>query len=773
MEQYKKILSNKLFQGSQLSNFQLNTFLEQDNRVLPLGELDVAVNEYEQFTKERNNSSCYRLSGILRGVFSNVLFNVTGERSYEKILELTGNTGEFNPNVTVFQNFGYKDILLERDGWFFYRENTSGTLRGCVDTYLRPVPNDFYFLPLAGSGTTMLDPLGNPRQNWYFKITYPYYANCSGMYFSSPFVPPPLGNVSLCDGIVIKNISGGTINGRSFSKIETGIKHGLSEGDRIIMRPVTQTINEQIFNVLLIEDDYNFWIDFYDDDIPINVIAYSTFSNNPLRFKRIVLGIESQYLVRRFKAITELNDYQIYRAAFSKNIFNDPIQLYHYQLDVDTSPYKDYLNRPITELYLTKIKYTNQQGPNFIADMEPWTELSAGLLLNRQSRCDEYSVTSIYGGTSANPLPPFPYIIEKIDENRTDFFGDIIDYNEGDITERVLEVPYYRFNTVNREDNFYPEGYYYLAHDKIQLLEYSSLVEKENLTLPDVGVPDYAVTIDGVKQWRDLLTPGFFDAGGNGVDYPFLNGCTYIFSEHDLCLYRQNPKQLEFCFTQSGNTNNTNTNNTNSIFFNNTIPIGGVDTFSLSTDMQNNSETGTGLISFPTAVLASPNMNASNTIYTASVDGVYVFDYALSIIAVSNNTTGISPCATARFFIRVEHKRNGQLVNTYSILNVPGLVGTSTYNPTTSVSVPMNVGDTLELRINYTLTQSTQNCNDTDFSITITSGSFVLTTFNGAGPTNGGGNQNSITGNTYNYWLAGINCNNNFGEYIDPIDGDC
>ena len=49
MEFYKKILSNKLYQGSQLSNFQLNTFIEQDNRPLPLGEQDVAVSEYQQF----------------------------------------------------------------------------------------------------------------------------------------------------------------------------------------------------------------------------------------------------------------------------------------------------------------------------------------------------------------------------------------------------------------------------------------------------------------------------------------------------------------------------------------------------------------------------------------------------------------------------------------------------------------------------------------------------------------------------------------------------
>lgn len=543
MEFYKKILSNKLFQGSQLSNFQLNTFLPQDNRPLPLGELDVAISEYEQFVKERNKSTCYRLSGILSGVFTNVLFNIKGDRSYETIRQFTGNTGDFNPNITIFQNFGYKDILLERDGWFFYRENTAGTLRGCVDIFLRPIPNDFYFLPKPLSGLTMLDTNGNPRQNWYFKITYPAYsASCNFIKFQSPFIIGPPGELNLCDGIVITNLFTGTLNGRYATYVETSINHGLLNGDQVLITPTDANGSSKTFNVLSISGTSGFWIDYYENSAPLSFISVSQSLAKPLSFKRVFQGIPSQYMARKFKAITNLNDYQLYEpTTFGVNIFHDPEDLYHYVFDIDTSPYRDYLNRPLTEVYLTKIKYTN--STNAFPDMEKWTKLSVGVLTNKPN--ENYDVKAIYGGSPLRPLPVLPskMYIETVDENTTDFFGDIIDYNVGDLTERVLVSAYYRFNTANREDLHYGEGYYYEAHDRIKLLDFSSQVEIENVILPDVGVPDYAVTVNGLLQWRDLLTPGFIDSAGNGVDYPFLNGCTYIHTEHIVCLKRQNSIQ--------------------------------------------------------------------------------------------------------------------------------------------------------------------------------------------------------------------------------------
>jgi hypothetical protein len=565
MEFYKKILSNQLYQGSQISNFQLSTFFYQDNRPLPLTEMEPIVDEYQRFVKERNDSTCYRLHGVLRGLFSNVLFNITGDKSYQNILALTGTSS------IIFQNFGYKDILLEKDGWFHYIDNIHPCHPKCENIYLRPIPNDFYFLPEPVSGTTRLYN-GGPVQNWFFKISYPYTGICSTIHFSSPYILGPPSNATLCDGIVIQNINTGTTEGRFLTFIETPINHGLLEGDQVIIRPFPGIVDGKVFNVVKVENQSMFWINYWDT--PATLITNSQFPADPLRFKRIFEGVESQYLERRFSAITEINDYQIYKSSFSHNIYNDPIQLFHYQTDVNTTGIKDYLNRPLTELFLTKIKFIN---PGItVPDMEPWTQLAVGLPTNFPNV--HYDVRAIYGGSPLRPYPtPLdPMIIELMDESKTEYFGDIVDYNQGDLTERILVSAEYRFNTNNREDNEYGEGYFYQAHERIKLRDFSSQIEQENLTLPDVDVPDYSTTISGITQWRDILTPGFYDQYGRGVNYPFLNGCNYIYIENDLCLKRQNPSQNRIYSASTNNINYwLNGVNCNNIFGEYIEPING------------------------------------------------------------------------------------------------------------------------------------------------------------------------------------------------------
>lgn len=763
MEQYKKILSETLSQGSQNSNFQLNTFLYQDNRPLPLGEQEVNVNEYEQFTKERNRSTCFRLSGILRGLFTNVLFNVTGDKSYETVLSLSANTGINNPNIKIFQNFGYKDILLETDGWFYYLDLSSACKPKCTEQFLRPVPNDFYFLPQPFSGVTNLNQNGDPIENWYFKITYPAYSACSSIYFQSPYVTGLVGRVKLCDGLVVQNIATGTYNGRASTYIQTPINHGLLVGDQIILRPFTSTDPEQVFNVIGVDDESTFWIDYWDNDIPLNIISNSQSLNDPLRIKRIFQGIESQYMIRMFKSITELNDYQIYQAGFSKNIFNDPLQLYHYDLDIDTSPYRDYLGRPLTEIYLTKIKNTNYNG--LTTTMEPWTLLTVGLTTNQPNL--NYDVRAIYGGSPARPSVPPPKIIDIVTENDTNFFGDVVDYNMGNLTERVLVTPQYRFNTQNREDNFYGEGYFYNAHDKIQLLEFSSQVEQENLSLPDTNVPDYAVTVDGVTMWRDILTPGFIDAAGVGVDYPYLNGCTYIFSEHDLCLKRQNPTQ-SLIYSASVTS-----------YIGTTI----VPTYEFNANIATSlplliGSTGSDTVvnkflrTVPFNAITQTSIGFNGTRFTAPADGIYPITVSLNLTKFGSLPIGATGEMTFKFIHRAS---NNDIIDIIDIGTITtDVLNGNTFLPpnfTKSERFLMNEGDYVSVDVFYSINT---NGITTKFSVRINlTGNLNSTDQITALPAANSTINNNLPVDTQNYWLSGINCEKLYGEYIEGIDGDC
>ena len=53
--------------------------LESEQKLIPTGEINHIVNEVEQFNKERNESSRYRLIATIDPLISNVLFNVSSD----------------------------------------------------------------------------------------------------------------------------------------------------------------------------------------------------------------------------------------------------------------------------------------------------------------------------------------------------------------------------------------------------------------------------------------------------------------------------------------------------------------------------------------------------------------------------------------------------------------------------------------------------------------------------------------------------------------------
>ena len=84
----------------------------------------------------------------------------------------------------------------------------------------------------------------------------------------------------------------------------------------------------------------------------------------------------------------------------------------------------------------------------------------------------------------------------------------------------------------------------------------------------------------------------------------------------------------------------------------------------------------------------------------------------------------------------------------------------------------MNAGETVRINLGARLQLSAANCGDAIGEVSV-AGVFGMDTLDGVTQTTGGGPTTNNSNITYNYWLAGINCNNNYGEYIDPIDADC
>jgi hypothetical protein len=115
--------------------------------------------------------------------------------------------------------------------------------------------------------------------------------------------------------------------------------------------------------------------------------------------------------------------------------------------------------------------------------------------------------------------------------------GDFCEFNQYLQKEYVVSKMSHKFSFnpnhfSNNSSSNSPNGYSYVPHHMVKIKEYSSYVEKGNREDVD-NIPDYAFfsEYENKWRWRDLFEYGYVDADGIGVDYPFLNGAHYPFSQ--------------------------------------------------------------------------------------------------------------------------------------------------------------------------------------------------------------------------------------------------
>jgi hypothetical protein len=512
MESNERIVLNSFKSKNDVNlDIQLKQEFHQTHNLVPIEPLDEVVDISEYFSIERENSSIYRFLGNINVVASNALFNWDGAQSYQDILGLMDfDEGEIDStNEYVFTQ---DEILKETNGWFYYLSSGETTL--CKKVYLEPVPDRFYPYEMDG------------RNNWNIWLTYPKEID---------LVPLEFNGVPLSDGIAIYSGTTVIIDDRPMTALICSINHGLSVRDEIVIRsnpisPATDTGYEGVFNIYALGfGDGTYESNTFIIDYVIPVFPPNPFLNTRTSFNRIIDGYESKYHGRWFEKITKISDIELFNTAFAANIYNDQIFSYNFKKDIDLDLYLDYLGRPLTEVYVSFAKNQDyyQNGGQI------WTLVESGLKTVTMST--EYDINTI---TSVSLNDSIESNVNAI----TDYlFGDIVEYNEVAQYEKVLEVAYHRFNTVNREVNNFLEGYYYKAHYRNQVRKFSNYanVEFENAET----IPFYASNIgDGRYIWKDIEPNDF----SNGNTIPFLNGCHYIYNSINLNIQRQDPCNIYF-----------------------------------------------------------------------------------------------------------------------------------------------------------------------------------------------------------------------------------
>ena len=487
MERIKQILNKSTNATAVNTDFGLKIALSNTSKLVPENDIDYVLNVAKQFNTERQSCSTYRVLGAITPNFTNVLFDINPDS-----LSALSATNTAVP-------------ILEKDGWFgYYKPNLN-----VLCDFQEFIPNRTQFT-LVPSGST---------KNWDLYLTYPYSADTTHNLVNG--------------GLLVVDIVSVTSGGKELLGLVTPVYHNLVAGNTVRVNFGLGNGLNSVYNVVQTGDNQGNGSNYI---FVIDVAYNSSILSSNIRITRMNNGQESVYYYRLFKKLSDNNDYEFYKLGFSYNYFGDNAAQFVFNSDFNISGLVDNLNRPLSEIYVTVLKTdTNSEFSVVKSGLEiPYIgELNSSSFISVPDIRRIHNVGS-YGVDSSIELE------SNVLGSNDLFYGDIVEYNNYDVEEIVLGEVRHRFNTVNRDSVGRPEGYYYKPHHLIQIREFSSFITQGDTST--FNLPSYSQDLgDGRYLWREFLNIGYNDVNETVLDYPFLNGCHYVYSNFVMNLRRQDP----------------------------------------------------------------------------------------------------------------------------------------------------------------------------------------------------------------------------------------
>lgn len=469
----KIILPSKKFALASESDVYLNIELNQNNALLPINNFEKIVSNYEIYLKERSDSFKYRIYGNLSLIASNVLCELDGEYGYEGV-ETVRNFDQ----LTQKYQYSVEDVLFNDDGWYYYIDPSNF----CLKTELEPQKTRF--------NLTNTD-------NWKISITYPAKKDVNTLFFNS---------ININDGIAIMGGGESEVDGKQLTFMVCPLNHNLTIGDTINVYNSSGFVKKcVVYKMGLNDNTYKKNVFFVDEKLDFS----SNFLPESYRFKKVIGDFESQYYSRWYSKLDSM-DYDVFKTSFCKNVFTDLNYTFVFPTTTDLTGIVDHLNRPLSELYISMIKNT---------DNIFWgnTLCAIDTLLSNIN----YDFNMVYEGGFLSP-------VEIITTTQDYYFGNIVEYNEKTLLETELNHALHVFNSKDRLLNNLPESYYYNPHYRVEIKTFSDHIIKEDGVLV---VPDYATKINNLYQWRELFQ----------AEIPYLNQHHYAYLNQNIFIRRQDP----------------------------------------------------------------------------------------------------------------------------------------------------------------------------------------------------------------------------------------
>lgn len=199
-----------------------------------------------------------------------------------------------------------------------------------------------------------------------------------------------------------------------------------------------------------------------------------------------------QYYIKTLEVIDVIDSVDDIQMA--TNFYNKKIGKYIFNNDLNIENMINNLNHPLTDIFIGVFKKNNGIN-NHICDFEFF----------------------------ANKSGKFSGI--KNITNKTFSVGDIMlhsicEYSQDNLEEIELDYIHHKFSIDDITFNYNP-------YSKIQLKMLGNILTDT----VDENVPKYSFynSRDGNYMWRNILDIGEYDDNGLVLNYPFLNGCHYIY----------------------------------------------------------------------------------------------------------------------------------------------------------------------------------------------------------------------------------------------------
>lgn len=571
-ERIRQLLGSSRFINAVDLDFNFSLSLESKTRLLRPNNINNILNISDRFEEERENSTCYRLNGQLSFLTDNSLVGafcaIPDDLDWSpSVLTQDGNT----PNTTrnwvlqiTYPSSSDKDFLIKtkvdntqrisktKEGLQIKSiseieyNGTNKSLLSSVHTTSFEAGDYLYLIPKNGDPNYQgfhyieeLEGLNEKERSKNLILDTDFINSVTNGNFikitNLSFDDINFLNTVTGDTIVTCDFTGGTTSGDHL-RVYTTTPINILQNDYVDIR--TGIVPDDINGVFFVTHTFSTGDTTYSFVIDLDLGLPPGTTQNKTMFLRRLDGTPCEYYIRRYKVLTDLKDYEVYAAAFSTNIFSDDISnknfLFHFNKDIDVGDIRDNLGRPISELYLTVTKRAGSQTFNFSPVTSSFEENKTILKTTDDLNIETLSnwVLGDCGSVEKNEL----------DEH----VGDFVEYDSLDLRERVISRVIHRFAPIrdlpdNNFDGGNGEGYYYYPHNIIKIRTYSDVLETE--IDPENSIyPDYAKNyFDGSVAWRDLLSIGYFEDGENGVNYPFLNGCHYIYNNYSIYIRRQRP----------------------------------------------------------------------------------------------------------------------------------------------------------------------------------------------------------------------------------------